>query len=255
MDSSGRICIVTGAASGIGKATAEALARDGDTVCLCDIDPKGLAAAAESIVAEGHFAKAMVCDVTSAKQVDALVKAITDEFGRIDVLVNCAGGSKDSVHLLDVTEEQYYATMNLNLKSVFLTMHAVIPVMRAAGKGTIVNVSSQAGRRGSEFITPHYSTAKAGVLGLTRHAAREFGPCNIRINAVAPGRCLSGPRNRAIWAERERLGVAKKMLESIALRRASVPEEQAEVIRFLCSDRSSFVTGATVDVNGGELCF
>jgi NAD(P)-dependent dehydrogenase (short-subunit alcohol dehydrogenase family) len=255
MQSDGKVCIVTGAAGGIGRATAEALAEDGGKVYLCDVNREALTKAAEGILGKGYVAKTMVCDVTSAEDIANLIRAVTADFGRIDVLVNCAGGSKDSVSLLEITEEQYYSTMNLNLKSIFLMMRAVIPVMLEKGKGVIVNVASQSGRRGSEFTTPHYSTAKAGVLGLTRHAAREFGPRGIRCNAVAPGRCLSGPRNRAIWAERERLGVSNKILQSIALRRLSVPEEQAEVIRFLCSDRSSFITGATVDVSGGELCF
>ncbi len=250
----GKVCVVTGAASGIGNATAEMLAGEGGAVFLCDVAQEALAAAAADINARGGVARAMLCDVTSGRAVKNLVAAVTGGSGRIDVLVNCAGGSRDSVHLLEITEAQYKFTMDLNLKSMFLMLQAVIPVMLANGGGVIVNVSSQSARRGSEFTTPHYSAAKAGVLGLTRHVAREFGPRGIRCSAVAPGRCLSGERNRAIWAERERQGVSGKILESIALRRVSTPEEQARVIAFLCSQDSSFVTGATVDVSGGETC-
>ena len=249
-----RVCIVTGAASGIGKAAAELLARDGCRIYLCDICQEALQAAADGIRKAGGTATAIVCDVTSREDIARLLRQVLSDCGRVDVLVNCAGGSKDSVHLLDLTEDQYYATMRLNLKSMFLMMRAVIPVMLEKGGGVIVNVASQSGRRGSEFTTPHYSAAKGGVLGLTRHVAREFGPRGIRCNAVAPGRCLSGERNKAIWEERARLGTAEKILQSIALRRLSTPDEQAQVIRFLCSERFSFITGATLDVHGGETC-
>lgn len=249
-----RVCIVSGAASGIGQATAVELAREGGRVVACDINPKGLEETAGIISSAGGVLTAALCDVTSRTDIDKMVKKTVEEFGAIHVLVNCAGGSSDSFHLLEVTEEQYDKTINLNLKSVFLMMQAVIPHMLANKCGVIVNVASQAGRRGHEQTRPHYTAAKSAVLGLTRHAAREFGPSGIRCVAVAPGRCLTGQRTREIWKERERLGTAGKILENIALRRMSTPEEQAAVISFLCSDAASFIAGATIDVNGGETC-
>ena len=249
-----KICIVTGAASGIGQAIAVDMAREGGRIIVCDINTEGLQETSKTILGEGGIVRSRTCNITSQTEIAEMVDETIAAFGVIDVLVNCAGGSTDSCHLLDITEEMYDRTVNLNLKSVFLTMKAVIPHMLNNKGGVILNVASQAGRRGNEATRPHYTAAKAGVLGLTRHAAKEFGPFGIRINAVAPGRCLTGERNRQIWKEREVLGTAAGILESVALRRLSTPEEQAKVITFLCSDGASFITGATLDVNGGETC-
>lgn len=249
-----RVCIVSGAASGIGQATAVEIAREGGRVIACDINVEGLKETFDIISGLGGVVRTQVCDITKQAEVGKTIGSVLDEFTTIDALVNCAGGSNDSNKLLEITEEMYDRAMDLNLKSVFLMMKAVLPHMIQRKCGAIVNVASQAGRRGSEFTKPHYTAAKAGVLGLTRHAAKEFGPYGIRVNAIAPGRCITGERNQQIWRDREKVGSATKILESVALRRVSSPEEQARAICFLCSDKASFITGATVDVNGGETC-
>ena len=249
-----KVCIVSGAASGIGQATAVAIARNGGIVIACDINCSGLSHTYNIITATGGRVKTRECDITKQDSINEMIDAVVEEFGAIDVMVNCAGGSTDSLSLLDITEDMFDWAIALNLKSVFLTMKAVLPHMVKRKSGVIVNVASQAGRRGSEFTRPHYSAAKAGVLGLTRHAAKEFGPYGIRVNAVAPGRCATSERNKQIWKERNEDGSAAKILENVALRRVSEPEEQANAICFLCSDAASFISGATIDVNGGETC-
>lgn len=249
-----KVCIVSGAASGIGQATAVEMARQGGTVIACDISKEGLQATLDIISNGTAVVRTKRCDITNPTEIEKMTGAVLDEFGAIDVLVNCAGGSTDSSSLLDITAERFDWTMDLNLKSIFLMMKAVLPHMVKRKSGAIVNVSSQAGRRGSEFTKPHYTAAKAGVLGLTRHAAKEFGSYGIRVNAVAPGRCATSERNRQIWKEREESGDAARILGSVALKRVSAPEEQAKPICFLCSDQASYITGATLDVNGGETC-
>ncbi len=249
-----KVCLISGAASGIGQATAVEIAKEGGRVVGCDINSTGLKKTCDIICRKGGVMHSMECDITNQGQVNAMVESVIAEFGTIDVVVNCAGGSVDSLSLLDITEEMFDWAVTLNLKSVFLMMKATLPHMVARKSGVIVNVASQAGRRGSEFTRPHYSAAKAGVLGLTRHAAKEFGPYGIRVNAIAPGRCATSKRNKQIWREREEDGSAATILENVALRRVSDPQEQAKSICFLCSDAASFISGATLDVNGGETC-
>ncbi|MFH1008981.1 MAG: SDR family oxidoreductase, partial [Candidatus Latescibacterota bacterium] len=199
-----RVALITGAAKGIGKATAVALATEGAKIVLSDIDGDALDRTLAEFLERGTEAIAVRADVTNSREIAEMVKQSRDRFGRIDILVNNAGGAipKDSIHLLELTEEQWDWCVQLNLKSVFLVSREVLPLMIQQGKGNIVNISSMAARYGIEKNFANYTAAKAGVLGLTRHMAREFGPQGIRVNVICPGHCLSGDRTAQIWAKR-----------------------------------------------------
>jgi NAD(P)-dependent dehydrogenase (short-subunit alcohol dehydrogenase family) len=248
-----RVALVTGSASGIGKAIALALAREGAKLVVNDVDEAAMKATVAEITAKGVEAIGVQADVTESSAVTRMVDRVKERFGRIDVLVNNAGGSMNHpVRLLEISEEMWDQVVDLNLKSTFLVSKAVLPTMIEQRSGNIVNVSSLAGRYGNETARPHYSAAKAGVLGLTRHMSREFGPHGIRVNAVCPGYCFSGERIAEVWAQRPN---RDQMIATVALRRVSTPDEQADVVVFLASDESRYVTGATIDVAGGRVPF
>jgi 3-oxoacyl-[acyl-carrier protein] reductase len=248
----GKVAIVTGSGSGIGRAVAAQLGREGAAVVVNDVDQAALDETLEQFQKEGMQAIGVRADVTSSEDAAGMVRLALDAFGRIDVLVNNAGGSMNHpIHLLELTDDMWDKVIDLNLKSIFVVSRAVLPAMLAQQRGAIINISSMDGRVGHETGRPHYSAAKAGALGLTRHMAREFGPFGVRVNAVTPGYCFSGERIRPLWEMRPN---RDELIGDVALRRVSTPEEQAEVVAFLASDQASFVTGATVDVNGGLFC-
>ena len=182
-----------------------------------------------------------------------MVQKAIDTFGRIDILVNNAGGALHTPHKLEeVDEKDWDKVVNINLKGAFLCSQAVIAQMRKQGTGgKIVNISALAGRSYATLAGVQYTSAKAGIGGLTRHLAREVGPFGINVNAVAPSVMLTGERVRGLWeakTEEER----KKVIEEIPLRRLAEPREIARVVVFLASDDASYVTGVTLDVNGGR---
>jgi len=251
-----KVSLITGAANGIGRAIAKEFAREGALLCLEDIEEPGLLALqAELKAIGGHEPLISVGDATKLATVAATIEKIDRTFGRLDILVNNVGGSLNhSVHLLELSEAQWDQVLDLNVKTTFFHSQRAIPLMLRGGKGVIVNLGSQAGRRGNEASRPHYSASKSAVMGLTRHMAREFGPKGIRVNATAPGHCMSSERIRRMWEERERQGIAAGLVEAVALRRVSTAEEQAKVVVFLASDDASFITGATLDVSGGIVC-
>lgn len=251
-----RKALVTGGTRGIGRATVLRLAEEGADVAVASTNEGLLREVAALIQEKGRKAVTVRCDLTKTKEIDHLFAVVEEKMGTLDILVNNVGGSQEhSLHLLDITEGQFDEIINLNLKSNFLcTQRAIKMMLKGENGGTIVNISSQAGRFGNEFSRPHYSAAKAGVIGLTRHVAREFGPYRIRANVVASGYCMSGKRINDRWKERQKEGVFELLLNSVALRRISLPEEQAAVIVFLCTDDASYITGATIDVNGGKIC-
>lgn len=242
-----RVAVVTGGGAGIGRAVCLAFAREGAAVAVVDL--RGAEAVVAEIVGGGGQAAAFGTDVGRAAEVEAMVEGVVARFGRVDVLVNNAGIGRPG-RIEDVTEEEWDRTLAVDLKAHFLTCRAILPHMRRAGRGHIVNVASIAGRHVSLANSIAYTSAKAGVIGLTRHLAQEVGPDGIRVNAVAPGP-VDTPLLRGVMApgsEREAAIRAR-----IPLRYVSTPEEQAAVILFLASDAASFVHGAIVDVNGGLL--
>ena len=244
-----RVAIVTGAAQGIGRATALRLASDGARVAVVDVDAERAAPVVQQIEAAGGQAAAFGCDVSERAQVDATVEAVVSRFGRVDILVNNAGITRDNL-LFKMSDDEWDAVLDVNLKSVFLFTRAVQRHMVEARYGRIVSLSSRSalGNRGQA----NYAAAKAGIQGLTATLAIELGPFNITVNAVAPGYVATpmtdATARRVGSTPEERQRVAA---ESTPLRRVAQPEEIAAVIAFFASDDAAYVSGQTLYVNGG----
>ncbi|MBA2315528.1 MAG: SDR family oxidoreductase [Chloroflexi bacterium] len=239
--------IVTGAGRGIGRAIAERFGSDGAAVVIADLDDATAAEAARAIEAAGGRALAVHADVTRPGEVEALAAAATDTFGRIDVLVNNAGILR-STRAADVTAEEWHLVVDSNLTGSFLCARAAYPALRDSGHGRIVNVASMAGRATSTLGGVHYTTAKAGVLGLTRHLAREWARDGITVNAVSPG-IVDTPMVRAS-TDAARM---TQVLASIPLGRLADASEIASLVCYLASDEAAYITGTNVDIHGGEL--
>jgi 3-oxoacyl-[acyl-carrier protein] reductase len=240
----GKVALVTGGGRGIGAATAQVLARDGAKVAVSDMD---VAPAQE--VAGPLRGLAIACDVTDRAQVDAMVERTVKEFGRLDILVACAGITRDNL-LFKMTDEDWDAVIDTHLKGTFLCVRAAQKHMVEQKNGKIVLLSSTSalGNRGQT----NYSAAKAGLQGMARTLAIELGPFNVNVNVVAPGFV----ETRMTRATAERMGVDFEAFKvgaasQIPLRRVGQPEDIASVISFLCSDESSFVSGQTIYVRGG----
>ena len=253
MELQGKIALVTGAAGVLGKAYCKALAVAGADVALVDASEAALGAATAELSAAvpGRRFIAIAGDVRVPAQVQAAVERTKKELGRIDILVNSAGGSlRTPKALQDVTEAHWDLVLDVNLKGTFLMCQSVAPVMQAQGGGRIINIASIAGRLPSVLTGVQYAASKGGVMALTRKLASELGP-DITVNAIAPGAVLAGERVIGMW---EKLAPAEReeTLHNIPLGRLSTPEEQADVVVFLASPASRYITGATVDVNGGR---
>jgi len=252
-----QVALVTGSAKGIGKAIAIALSREGCDVVINDIDVEPMDSVVQEIRKIGRRSIPIVADVCDKKQVGEMVDKCVETFGKFDILVNNAGGSMGTPTKLppkvigDVTENYWDLVVDTNLKGTFLCTQAVVKYMKEQKSGKIVSISSQAARMGDLVTSPHYSAAKTGVLGLMRHVAKEVGPFGINVNTICPGFIMSGPRMEKIWQERRETGKAEEILKQIALGRTGRVEEVASVVVFLCSDEASYITGATIDVNGG----
>ena len=247
-----RTAIVTGAGRGMGLAIAKALFNEGARVTLIDIDEKGVVEAARQLDEKDDRVLGKRVNVTDRAEIQDLVKEMKAHWGGIDILVNNAGGALDTPYRLEEIEEKdWNLVVDVNLKGAFLCCQAVIPEMGRQGKGSIVNISALAGHWRASLAGVQYTAAKAGVEGLTRQLAYDWGKSGIRVNAVAPTVTLTGDRVQGLWeakGEEEK----KKVLSAIPLRRLGTPEEVASVVVFLASDESSYITGITIDVNGGR---
>ena len=250
MISEERVALVTGASRGIGAVTAELLACRGARVALSARTIPDLKQCEQKIRLRGREAMVVPCDVMDPMQIKSMIERVMDEWGRLDILVNNAGVGTPPTPFEEISPEDWDHTMTLDLRSAFLCVRDTASIMKRQGYGRVINVSSFAGRNYSLLSGPHYTAAKAGLLGLTRHMAAELGPYGICVNAVAPGIVLT-ERVRAKWearAEEDR----RRILSNIPLRRLAQPEEVASVIAFLASDDASYVNGVCIDVNGGS---
>jgi len=243
----GQVVIVTGAGRGIGKAIALAFAAEGAKVVVSDVNGDSADRVAKLIRDLSQDALAVEVDVSKAGRVARLIQKTLEAFGTIDVLVNNAGVLRPT-RLEDISEEEWDWLMDINVKGVFLCTKAVLPTMRSRGGGKIVNLASIAGRSTSTFGGAHYTTSKAAVLGLTRHAAREMAQYHINVNSVSPG-SIDTEMVREYSTAEEREEEAK----NVPLGRFADPQEVARVVLFLASQEASYITGATIDINGGLL--
>ncbi|HEY0184969.1 MAG TPA: SDR family NAD(P)-dependent oxidoreductase [Rhodopila sp.] len=245
-----KIALITAAANGIGRATAEIMAREGATVIAVDNHPERLQAATAAL---GDRAHGRLCDALDQSQVDAVVDGVVQEFGRIDILVNAVGGStiiaKPSANVEEHSLGDWQRVIKFNLDGTFLFTHAVVPIMKRQASGKIVNLASIAGRGTSVASGAAYAAAKGGIIAFTRKLSFELGPFGININAIAPSLTLT-ERIRPHWNQRSPEAQATQ-IQSTPLRRVAEASDQAKVICFLASSDADFVTGLTIDVTGG----
>lgn len=239
----GKVAIITGAAQGLGKAGAELFAQEGAMVAVADFDYDKAVQTAEEITSRGFNAFAVQVNVADSTSVENMVNEVLERYGKIDVLVNNAGITRDA-QMHKMTEEQFDAVISVNLKGVYNCARAVVNHMLERGTGSIVNTSSVVGRFGN-FGQTNYSMAKAGVIGATQTWAKEYGRKGIRTNAVAPG-FIATDMTKAMPEK-----VLDSMKDKVNMKRLGLPEEVAKIYLFLASDDSSYVNGATIAVDGG----
>lgn len=246
MDFRGQSVIVTGGATGIGEACSRLFAKAGATVTVMDIDRAGAERVASEIGEDGGDARAFVVDLTDWPATEGAVGEVHARLGRIDVMVHSAGGFPKYISLMDCPIEAWDPVVDSNLKSLFYLLKALAPPMIDQGYGRIVALASMA-VRGSHIVSgPHYGAAKAGEIGLIQQAAKALGPHGITANVVAPGAVMT-PRTNAM-----RTPEATRRIETnTPMRRLAEPVDVAWPILFLCSRESGYITGATLDVNGG----
>ncbi len=243
----GRTAIVTGAGQGMGRAVARTLAGMGARLVVNDLSEPAAEHAAAELRSSGAESIAFGADVTDAPAVQAMVDWAADAFEGVHILVNNAGILYPT-QVADISEEEWDRVIDVNLKGTFLCSQAVLPAMQAAGWGRIVNFSSTAGKNISTVGGAHYTAAKAGVLGFTRHLAKEVAPLGITVNAVCPGLIDTEMVRSTIDEDRTRA-----YAESFPIARLGRPEEVADLVAFLATDRAAYITGASLDINGGDL--
>ena len=245
-----KVALVTGAANGIGKATAKRLARDGIAIGVLDLLKDGAAAVAEEIKAAGGQAIALAGDVSNRGEVTRAVEELRGAFGPVTILVNNAGitGFKP---FLELTDEEWDRMLTINLKSVFIVTQLVVPDMVAAGWGRIINISSSSAQSGAVNMA-HYSSSKGAMIALTRTLALEFGANNITCNAIPPRFVHNTAMSNESFERPEMKARFQSMIDAGPIRRHGEPEDIAGAVAYLASDEAGYVTGQVIGVNGGR---
>jgi NAD(P)-dependent dehydrogenase (short-subunit alcohol dehydrogenase family) len=250
----GKVALITACASGIGRATADIMAREGAIVVGVDNNQERLEKTVAEITAAGGRAHGRLCNALDAAEVDPLVADIAKEFGRIDILVNTVGGStivrRPSATVDELSLDEWKKLIDFNLDGTFLFTHSVVPIMKRQKSGKIVNLASIAGRGRSVESSSAYAAAKGGIIAFTKKLCYELGPYGININAIAPSVTLT-ERIRPHWERRSQEDQARE-IDKTPLRRVAEAVDQAKVICFLASGDADFVTGVTIDVTGGS---
>jgi len=249
-----KVAVITAFANGIGRATAEIMAREGAIVVGVDNHPDRLESAATALRNAGGRAHGRLCDALDQGQVETTVASVEKEFGAVDILVNAVGGStivaNPSADVDELAFDEWQRLIAFNLNGTFLFIHAVVPIMKRRRHGKIVDLASIAGRGLSASSSSAYAAAKGGIIAFTRKLAFELGPYGITINAIAPSLTLT-ERIRPHWDKRSQEAQAAEIART-PLRRVAEAEDQAKVICFLASSDADFVTGVTIDVTGGN---
>lgn len=246
MNLSKKISLVTGGAQGIGKAIANLLSNEGSTVLIVDIDIKKAKSVVKNIKSKGGNALAFGIDVSSVFQVDELFHLIVKKFGKLDILINNAGIAPKQ-KFEDISLDDWERVLKVNLTGVFLFTKKAFLIMKEKKYGKIVNISSIAGQNGGILASAHYVASKAGMIGFTKYMAKISAPYNINVNTIAPGRIAT--RRYYMYSEE----FNRKINEKIPLGHPGSPEDVAEAVLFLVSDKSKYITGACLNVNGGIL--
>ena len=248
-----KVALITASASGIGRATADIVGREGGVVLAVDNNQQRLDATVDAITRAGGRAHGFCIDALDAGQVDGLVADVVKNFGRIDILVNAVGGSTIIANAAAETDEltlaEWQKVVDFNLNGTFLFCHAVIPVMKRQKHGKIVNIASIAGRGKSVASSSAYAAAKGGIIAFTTKLSFELGPHGINVNAIAPSMTLT-ERIKPRWEQRPP-EVRAQDIQRTPMRRMAEATDQANVICFLASNHADFVTGLTIDVTGG----
>jgi 3-oxoacyl-[acyl-carrier protein] reductase len=244
----GRAVAITGAAQGIGAEAARAFAAQGASIALLDIDEKGAQKVAQEITDARGRALVVRTDVTDEASVAAAIAAAVSGFGRLDVVINSAGGYKRLANVEDMPVDEWDNTIALNLRSVFLVCRAAIPHLKRSPAGRIINVSSISGRTVQVSSSPAYGAAKAGVIQLTRFLAYQLGVPNVTANAICPITTIT-PRVAALRTKED----FERIASQVPLKRLAVPEDHAQAMLWLASDAAAYINGIALDVNGGRM--
>lgn len=246
----GKVAFITGAGHGIGRMFALSFAKEGTAVAIADINRQWAEQAASEIVELGGKALAVPFDVSDQEQVEGAIQETSQQLGPIDVLINDAVSPYLTGSLEELGDTEWDDNFRINVKGSFYCIKAVAPIMKERRYGKIINMASIVGRRGSVVPTSAaYAASKAGIIAITSSAARELGPYNINVNAMAPGQ-IDTPR----WRDARTDEQIERTIQSTAVKRMGRPEDLAGLALLLASDASSFITGQTITVDGGSLC-
>jgi 3-oxoacyl-[acyl-carrier protein] reductase len=243
MDFKDRVALVTGGARGIGKAISEHLHEAGAQIAVCDVNLEGAQALAAELSKKGAQARGYLCDVSNAQGAEACIEQVVKDFGRLDVLINNAGITRDGL-VLRMTDDQWQKVIQINLTGTFNMTRSAAKVMLKARRGAIVNIASVVGVMGNAGQA-NYSASKAGVIGLTMTTAREFASRGVRVNAVAPG--FIATDMTAVLTDEQKA----KLIQNVPLGRLGTAEDVAKTVRFLASDEAAYITGQVVNICGG----